>query len=81
MKYCTPKCCCTVVANNANLIVYLDGLSIEEDAERKIGWLLKMIFAGTASLVAYQFFPYMGKLNTLRISYQLTIGFVFPLWF
>lgn len=37
-----------------------DEISIEEDAERKIGWLLKIIFAGTASYVAFQFFPYMG---------------------
>lgn len=40
-----------------------DELSIEEEAERKIGWLLKFFFAGTATFVAYQFFPYMGNLN------------------
>ncbi|XP_077246204.1 ARM repeat superfamily protein isoform X2 [Tasmannia lanceolata] len=38
-----------------------DELSIEEEAERKVGWLLKLIFAGTASYVAYQFFPYMDE--------------------
>lgn len=47
-----------------------DGLSIEEDAERKIGWLLKMIFVGTASVVAYQFFPYMGD-NLMQQSVSL----------
>ncbi|XP_027110667.2 uncharacterized protein LOC113761910 [Coffea eugenioides] len=37
-----------------------DERSIEEEAERKIGWFLKLIFAGTATVVAYQFLPYMG---------------------
>nr|GMD43876.1 Kinesin-like protein [Ipomoea batatas] len=40
-----------------------DERSIEEEAERKIGWLLKLIFAGTATVVAYQFFPYMALLQ------------------
>ncbi|XP_077246203.1 ARM repeat superfamily protein isoform X1 [Tasmannia lanceolata] len=47
-----------------------DELSIEEEAERKVGWLLKLIFAGTASYVAYQFFPYMGE-NLLHQSVSL----------
>ncbi|XP_043704113.1 uncharacterized protein LOC122654190 [Telopea speciosissima] len=47
-----------------------DELSLEEDAERKIGWLFKLIFAGTATLVAYQFFPYMGD-NLLQQSVSL----------
>ncbi|CAA6659846.1 unnamed protein product [Spirodela intermedia] len=47
-----------------------DEISIEEDAERKVGWLLKIIFAGTASYVAYQFFPYMGD-NLLQQSISL----------
>ncbi|CAL1374821.1 unnamed protein product [Linum trigynum] len=34
--------------------------AMEEEAERKIGWLLKVIFAGTATAIGYQFFPYMG---------------------
>ncbi|CAL1387779.1 unnamed protein product [Linum trigynum] len=34
--------------------------ALEEEAERKIGWLLKVIFAGTATAIGYQFFPYMG---------------------
>lgn len=42
------------------IILFVDERSIEEEAERKIGWLLKLIFAGTATVVAYQFFPYMG---------------------
>ncbi|CAI0416198.1 unnamed protein product [Linum tenue] len=33
--------------------------AMEEEAERKIGWLLKVIFAGTATAIGYQFFPYM----------------------
>lgn len=37
-----------------------DERNIEEEAEKKIGWVLKLIFAGTATAVAYQFFPYMG---------------------
>ncbi|XP_019175754.1 PREDICTED: uncharacterized protein LOC109171077 [Ipomoea nil] len=47
-----------------------DERSIEEEAERKIGWLLKLIFAGTATVVAYQFFPYMGD-NLLEQSVTL----------
>ncbi|KAJ6690095.1 hypothetical protein OIU85_006382 [Salix viminalis] len=42
-----------------------DELSVEEDVERKIGWLLKSIFVGTAGFVGYQFFPYMGMPNTV----------------
>jgi hypothetical protein len=42
------------------LLLLADELSIEQDAERKIGWLLKIIFAGTASAVGYQLFPYLG---------------------
>lgn len=37
-----------------------DELSIEEDAERKVGWVLKLLFAGTATAVGYHIFPYMG---------------------
>lgn len=47
-----------------------DELSMEEEAERKIGWLLKLIFAGTATVVAYQFFPYMGD-NLIQQSVSL----------
>ncbi|OAY38362.1 uncharacterized protein LOC110624703 [Manihot esculenta] len=47
-----------------------DELSIEEEAERKIGWLLKFFFAGTATFVAYQFFPYMGD-NLVQQSITL----------
>ncbi|KAL6556220.1 hypothetical protein OROGR_005508 [Orobanche gracilis] len=38
-----------------------DERSIEEEAERKIGWLLKLIFFGTAAAVGYNLFPYMGE--------------------
>ncbi|KAJ4720165.1 ARM repeat superfamily protein [Melia azedarach] len=47
-----------------------DELSIEEEAERKIGWLLKLFFAGTATFIGYQFFPYMGD-NLLQQSVSL----------
>ncbi|XP_054796396.1 uncharacterized protein LOC129301820 [Prosopis cineraria] len=45
-------------------------LTVEEEAERKIGWLLKLLFAGTASVVAYQFFPFMGD-NLMQQSVSL----------
>ncbi|KAK3015212.1 hypothetical protein RJ639_005421 [Escallonia herrerae] len=44
--------------------------AIEEEAERKIGWLLKLIFAGTAAFVGYQFFPYLGE-NLMQQSVSL----------
>lgn len=47
-----------------------DELSLEEEAERKIGWFLKLLFAGTATVVAYQFFPYMGD-NLMQQSVSL----------
>ncbi|XP_073130997.1 uncharacterized protein [Henckelia pumila] len=47
-----------------------DERSIEEEAERKVGWLLKLIFAGTATAVAYQLFPYMGE-NLMQQSVSL----------
>ncbi|KAF7133439.1 hypothetical protein RHSIM_Rhsim09G0182800 [Rhododendron simsii] len=37
-----------------------DERTLEEEADRKIGWFLKLIFVGTATAVAYNFFPYMG---------------------
>ncbi|KAI4318984.1 hypothetical protein MLD38_032636 [Melastoma candidum] len=45
-------------------------LSLEEEAERKVGWLLKLLFAGTAAAVGYQFFPYMGD-NLMQQSISL----------
>ncbi|KAG9128721.1 hypothetical protein Leryth_026851 [Lithospermum erythrorhizon] len=47
-----------------------DERSIEDEAERKIGWFLKLLFVGTATAVAYQFFPYMGD-NLLEQSISL----------
>ncbi|KAG8374523.1 hypothetical protein BUALT_Bualt10G0003800 [Buddleja alternifolia] len=47
-----------------------DERSLEEEAERKIGWLLKLIFAGTASVIAYNLFPYMGE-NLMQQSVSL----------
>ncbi|KAK1572107.1 hypothetical protein Q3G72_027717 [Acer saccharum] len=40
------------------------------EAERNIGWLLKLFFAGTAAAVGYQFFPYMGD-NLMQQSVSL----------
>ncbi|KAK9162103.1 hypothetical protein Syun_003005 [Stephania yunnanensis] len=45
-------------------------ITIEEEAERKIGWLFKLLFIGTASVVAYQFVPYMGE-NVMQQSVAL----------
>ncbi|KAL0357402.1 UNVERIFIED_CONTAM: hypothetical protein Scaly_1425900 [Sesamum calycinum] len=47
-----------------------DEKSIEEEAERKIGWLLKLIFAGTATVIAYNLLPYMGE-NLVQQSVSL----------
>ncbi|XP_062092410.1 uncharacterized protein LOC133798208 [Humulus lupulus] len=47
-----------------------DDLALEKDAERKIGWVLKLFFAGTATYVGYQFFPYLGD-NLLQQSVSL----------
>ncbi|XP_050385887.1 uncharacterized protein LOC126802319 [Argentina anserina] len=47
-----------------------DELSLEEEADRKIGWLLKLLFAGTATAVAYNIMPYMGD-NLLQQSVSL----------
>lgn len=65
-----------------------DEASLEQEAERKIGWLLKLFFAGTASFVAYQFFPYMGtllffetNLMLLEISLHVVSGiFGYAIW-
>nr|XP_009803933.1 PREDICTED: uncharacterized protein LOC104249251 isoform X2 [Nicotiana sylvestris] len=38
-----------------------DERSIEQEAEKKVGWLLKLIFAGTATVIGYQIFPYMDE--------------------
>ncbi|XAR71885.1 hypothetical protein NMG60_11018335 [Bertholletia excelsa] len=47
-----------------------EGPSLEEEAERKIGWFFKLIFVGTATVVAYNMFPYMGE-NLMRQSVSL----------
>ncbi|OMO75870.1 P60-like protein [Corchorus olitorius] len=47
-----------------------DEAYLEQEAERKIGWVLKLIFAGTATYVGYQFFPYMGD-NLMHQSVSL----------
>jgi hypothetical protein len=43
---------------------------LEEEAERKIGWCLKIFFAGTATYIGYQFFPYLGD-NLIHQSISL----------
>eukprot|EP00268_Persea_americana_P040901 TRINITY_DN40712_c0_g1_i1.p1 TRINITY_DN40712_c0_g1~~TRINITY_DN40712_c0_g1_i1.p1 ORF type:complete len:208 (-),score=49.58 TRINITY_DN40712_c0_g1_i1:378-1001(-) len=45
-------------------------LSVEEEAERKVGWLLKLIFLGTVSFAGYHFIPYMGD-NLMQHSIKL----------
>ncbi|KAL4620756.1 uncharacterized protein LOC142638143 [Castanea sativa] len=67
---CRRKLGCNVQSRNSSSFNVKDELSIEKDAERKIGWLLKLIFAGTASAVAYQLFPYLGD-NLLQQSVSL----------
>ncbi|XP_019416863.1 PREDICTED: uncharacterized protein LOC109328066 [Lupinus angustifolius] len=47
-----------------------DELSIEEEAERKVGWVLKTIFFVTAGAAGYHFFPYMGE-NLMQQSVSL----------
>ncbi|KAF0910038.1 hypothetical protein E2562_001278 [Oryza meyeriana var. granulata] len=47
-----------------------DDRALEEEAEKKFGWILKIFFIGTAGLVGYQFFPYMGD-NLLQQSISL----------
>nr|XP_043612091.1 uncharacterized protein LOC122583781 [Erigeron canadensis] len=47
-----------------------DEKAMEEDAERKIGWLFKLIFAGTATIVGYNIFPYLGD-NLMHQSVSL----------
>ncbi|KAM6583115.1 hypothetical protein CsatB_010117 [Cannabis sativa] len=47
-----------------------DDLALEKDAERKIGWVLKLFFAGTATFFGYQIFPYLGD-NLLQQSLSL----------
>lgn len=50
-------------SSGLSLVSIADELSLEQDAERKIGWLFKLIFVGTSTIVAYQFLPYMGNFN------------------
>ncbi|KAL8218068.1 hypothetical protein R6Q57_021441 [Mikania cordata] len=47
-----------------------DERAMEEEAERKIGWLFKLIFAGTATIVGYNIFPYLGD-NLIQQSVSL----------
>ncbi|GMP69549.1 hypothetical protein CsSME_00028769 [Camellia sinensis var. sinensis] len=57
-RYYRAVCCC------------LNERSMEEEAERKIGWFLKLLFFGTGTVVAYQFLPYMGD-NLMQQSVSL----------
>uniref|UniRef100_A0ACD6A410 Uncharacterized protein n=1 Tax=Avena sativa TaxID=4498 RepID=A0ACD6A410_AVESA len=47
-----------------------DDRALEEEVEKKFGWMLKIFFIGTAGLVGWQFFPYMGD-NLLQQSITL----------
>ncbi|KAE8766862.1 hypothetical protein D1007_61850 [Hordeum vulgare] len=47
-----------------------DDRALEEEVEKKFGWILKIFFIGTAGLVGWQFFPYMGD-NLLQQSITL----------
>ena len=60
-------------------ILLADELSIEKDAERKIGWLLKLIFAGTASAVAYQLFPYLGL--SIGLIHNLVMAYLVKIYY
>lgn len=56
----------------------LDERAMEEEAERKIGWFLKLLFAGTATLVGYQFLPYLGMQTVSSISVITLLVLVAP---
>jgi hypothetical protein len=43
----------------------VDDRALEEEVEKKFGWMLKIFFIGTAGLVGWQFFPYMGMTAAL----------------
>ncbi|KAL7123581.1 hypothetical protein ACP275_01G113800 [Erythranthe tilingii] len=58
---------CNKRVHNATV---LDERALEAEAERKIGWLLKLIFAGTATVIGYNIFPYMGE-NVMQQSVSL----------
>ncbi|MED6119258.1 hypothetical protein PIB30_010183 [Stylosanthes scabra] len=47
-----------------------DELSIEQEGERKVGWLLKALFLATAGAAGYHVFPYMGD-NLMQQSVSL----------
>ncbi|KAL5568877.1 hypothetical protein UlMin_025452 [Ulmus minor] len=57
-------------SRNASSFTRKDEIEMEQEAERKIGLLLKVLFAGTATIIAYQFFPYMGD-NLIQQSVSL----------
>lgn len=59
---------------------FVDDLTLEEEAERKIGWMLKLFFAGTATYVGYQFFPYMGmSVSLYSLKYLFFSFYIFLL--
>ena len=53
---------------------HVDEISLEKEAERKIGWVLKLFFAGTATFVGYQIFPYLGMLLQSGLFSNLLCG-------
>ncbi|KAL8553115.1 hypothetical protein ACS0TY_001679 [Phlomoides rotata] len=48
----------------------VDEKAIEEEAERKIGGLLKIMFVCSATVIGYNLFPYLGE-NVMQQSVQL----------
>ncbi|GKB25815.1 hypothetical protein Tco_0865216 [Tanacetum coccineum] len=49
------------------LYAMTDECAIEEEAERKIGWLFKLIFARTAIVIGYHILPYLGLSLALKL--------------
>lgn len=47
-----------------------DERAMEEEAEKKFGWLFKLLFVGTATIGGYHIFPYLGD-NLIHQSVSL----------
>ncbi|KAM7506730.1 hypothetical protein LguiA_017183 [Lonicera macranthoides] len=70
MQYLFRRKSVNLQSRNYSSSYHHDERAMEQEAERKIGWMLKLLFAGTATVVAYQFFPYLGE-NLLQQSVSL----------
>ena len=79
MKFISMFCYFLVPAENTSVLFVFwlelkwcaDDRALEEEAEKKFGWILKIFFLGTAGLVGYQFFPYMG-INSFTTGIELS---------